>query len=85
MKKVVILSLLLCCFLPVFSQINSKREFIKAVQEADIYYYYDINYEKAAGLYEKLFEVYPDNANLAAKLGICYLNVDGKKADALNS
>jgi outer membrane protein OmpA-like peptidoglycan-associated protein/tetratricopeptide (TPR) repeat protein len=83
MKKVAILLLLFWCFTPVFSQVNSKREFIKAVQEADTYFYYDINYEKAAGLYEPLFKVYPDNANLAAKLGICYLNIDGKKAEAL--
>ena len=27
--------------------------------------------------------IYPDNSNLAAKLGICYLNIDGKKAEAL--
>ena len=27
--------------------------------------------------------IYPENSNLSAKLGICYLNLDGKKADAL--
>jgi outer membrane protein OmpA-like peptidoglycan-associated protein/tetratricopeptide (TPR) repeat protein len=83
MKKVIILSFLIWCFSPVFSQVLSRREFIKAVQAADILYYYNKEYEKAAGLYEPLLKVYPDNSNLAAKLGICYLNIDGKRADAL--
>jgi len=82
-SKFIILSILLFSVFPAFSQVLSKREFKKAVQEADIYYLYDQNYEKAAGLYESLINNYPENANLSAKLGICYLNIDGKKADAL--
>ena len=49
-----------------------------------MYYYYDENYLKAASLYEPLVKAYPDNYNLAAKLGICYLNLDGKKVEALS-
>ena len=30
------------------SQVLSKKEFIKAVQDADIFYYYDEDFEKAA-------------------------------------
>ena len=83
LRKTVILSLLIFCFLPLFSQVLSKKGFIKAVQEADIYYYYDQNYEKASDLYEALLKIYPENSNLTAKLGICYLNLDGKNPDAL--
>jgi tetratricopeptide (TPR) repeat protein len=82
-RKFIIFSILLYSFSPVFSQVLTKREFRKAVQEADINYYYDQNYEKAATLYESLLNKYPDNANLSAKLGICYLNIDGKKTEAL--
>jgi outer membrane protein OmpA-like peptidoglycan-associated protein/tetratricopeptide (TPR) repeat protein len=82
-KKIVILSLLLFYFLPLFAQVLSQRGLIKAVHEADIYYYYDQNYEKASALYESLLKIYPENSNFSAKLGICYLNLDGKKADAL--
>ncbi len=71
------------CFSNIFSQELSKKEFIKSVQEADIFYYYDEDYEKAASLYEPLYKTYPDNANIAAKLGICYLNIDGRGQDAL--
>src|ERR1035437_10722279 len=82
-RRTVILSLLFVFYLSSFSQVLSKRGFIKAVQEADIYYYYDQNYEKASDLYEALLKIYPENFNLTAKLGICYLNLDGKNPDAL--
>jgi len=82
-RKTVLLLILSCFFLPLFSQVLSKNGFIKAFQQADIYYYYDQNYETAAEKYESLFKIYPENSNIAAKLGICYLNLDGKKPDAL--
>ena len=82
-RKTLVVSLLIFYFLPLFSQVLSKKGFIKAVHDADIFYYYDQNYDKAAELYEALLKNYPDNSNLAAKLGICYLNIDGKAADAL--
>jgi outer membrane protein OmpA-like peptidoglycan-associated protein/tetratricopeptide (TPR) repeat protein len=82
-RKTIILYLLFFIFLPLSSQVLSKNGFIKAIQEADIFYYYDQNYEKAAELYQTLLNNYPDNSNLCAKLGICDLNLDGKRADAL--
>jgi outer membrane protein OmpA-like peptidoglycan-associated protein/tetratricopeptide (TPR) repeat protein len=82
-RKTILLSLLLVFFLPLFSQVLTKKGFIKAVQEADIFYYYDQNYEKAAELYQALHNNYPDNSNLCAKLGICCLNLDGKGTDAM--
>ncbi len=66
------------------SQGSANKEFLRDFKNADMYYYYDENYLKAASLYEPLVKAYPDNYNLAAKLGICYLNLDGKKTDALN-
>lgn len=83
LRKAVVLSFLTFYFFPLFSQVLTKKAFIKAVQEADIYYYYDQNYEKASVLYESLLNKYPENSNLMAKLGICYLNIDGKNPDAL--
>ncbi len=66
------------------SQGSPNKEFLRDFKNADMYYYYDENYLKAASLYEPLVKAYPDNYNLAAKLGICYLNLDGKRTDALN-
>jgi outer membrane protein OmpA-like peptidoglycan-associated protein len=83
-RKITILSLLLLiASLPLISQGTAKKALIKAVQEADISYYYDQNYEKASEMYQSLLKTYPNNSNLIAKLGICYLNIDGKKAEAL--
>lgn len=71
-----------CTYLP--AQETDKREFARAVQEADLSFYYDEDYEKAASLYEPLLKSNPGNENLAAKLGICYLNLEGKKKEALS-
>jgi outer membrane protein OmpA-like peptidoglycan-associated protein/tetratricopeptide (TPR) repeat protein len=84
LRRITILSLLFFIFVSSFSQqLLSKRGFIKAIQEADVYYYYDQNYEKASGLYESLLKIYPGNSNLESKLGTCYLNLDGKNSEAL--
>jgi outer membrane protein OmpA-like peptidoglycan-associated protein len=78
-SKSLLISFLFCSFSPLFSQELSKKE----IQDADIMYNYDGNYEGAAKRYEALLKSYPENANLAAKLGICYLNLDGKESEAL--
>lgn len=82
-RKVILVSLFLLSHLILFSQLLSKKEFIKAVQEADAYFYFEQDYEKAASLYQPLINAFPDNSNLAAKIGMCNLNIDGKKSDAL--
>jgi hypothetical protein len=69
-RKTVLILALFFFFLPLFSQVLSKNGFIKAFQQADIYYYYDQNYETAAEKYESLIKIYPENSNIAAKLGI---------------
>jgi len=68
---------------PLLSQEPAKRDLIRSVQEADILFYYDEDYEKAALLYDALCKAYPDNANFSAKFGLCCLNLDGRKKDAL--
>jgi outer membrane protein OmpA-like peptidoglycan-associated protein/tetratricopeptide (TPR) repeat protein len=83
LRKTLILSFLAFHNIFLFSQDLSRKEFIKIIQNADAFFYYDEDFEKAAQLYESLLKIYPDNANLSAKLGICYINIDGKGADAL--
>jgi outer membrane protein OmpA-like peptidoglycan-associated protein len=82
-KKVFIFSVLFTGLASLCAQEAAQKDFKRAFQNADIYYYYDENYLKAASLYEPLVKAHPDNYNLAAKLGICYLNLDGKKEQAL--
>ncbi len=71
-------------FSTLLSQELTRKDFIRSVQDADVFFYYDQDYEKAASLYEPLHKVYPDNCSITAKLGICYLNIDGRKQDALS-
>jgi outer membrane protein OmpA-like peptidoglycan-associated protein len=81
-KKILIITLLFyTCFI-LHSQTLTK-EFLRSVQEADQYYYFNEDFELAASLYKPLYEKYPDNCNLASKLGICYLSIDGKRSEAL--
>ena len=82
-RKVLIVCIYLCYPLLLSSQTLTRKEFIKAVLEADTYFYYEQDYEKAASLYQPLADAFPDNANLAAKIGMCNLNIDGKRNDAL--
>ena len=83
MKKVVTLYILILFMNPLFSQVISKREFAKELEDADIIYNYGEDYEKAANIYTKLLKSNPDNSNLTAKLGMCYLYMDGKKPESL--
>jgi len=82
-RKCQIIPVLLLFQISLFSQIISDKEYIKAVKDADFLFNYDHNYEKAAELYEPVYNSHPNNCNLAAKLGICYLNIDRNKSDAL--
>jgi len=83
-KKSFIFAIALAGLMPVCSQETDLKEFQKAFKNADMYYLYDENYLKAATLYEPLLKQYPDNYNIASKLGICYLNLDGRKEEALS-
>jgi len=82
-KLLLIIIFVFPSFSPSYTQKTNDREFARAIQHADISFYYDEDYEKAASEYEALFIGHPDNHNLAAKLGICYLNMDGKTSEAL--
>ncbi len=84
LNRICVIALLISGFSSVSGQVTDRREFLRAFREADAFYYYDQNYLKAASLYEPLVKANPDNCNLAAKLGICYLNLDGRNTDALN-
>ncbi|MFH0842616.1 MAG: OmpA family protein [Bacteroidota bacterium] len=74
---------LLTGFNVIYPQERTKSEFTRTIRNADIFYYYDNDYEKAAPLYETVLKAYPDNCNIAARLGVCYLNIEGKEEDAL--
>ena len=82
-KRISAVFLLVSLLSPLRSQETTIRDFNKSVQNADVVFYYDNDFEKAASLYEPILKAFPDNTNIQAKLGICYLKLDGKKAEAL--
>jgi outer membrane protein OmpA-like peptidoglycan-associated protein len=84
MKKFLIFSILSMSLISLSAQDQAEKERISSIQTADNSYYYDKDYEKAASLYEPILLARPDNSNVAAKLGICYLNMDGRKKEALD-
>ncbi len=67
-----------------FPQGTDKKALAKSIQVADNSFYYDKDYIKAASLYEPLYKANPGYSSLAAKLGICYLNIEGRKEEALD-
>jgi len=81
--SIFLIILLTSCFNTLISQELTRKDLVRTVQNADIFFYYNEDYEKAAELYESLNKTYPDNSNFAAKLGICCLNIDGRYREAL--
>jgi len=43
------------------------------------YFFMNEDYSDALPYYLKLYEIFPDNFNLAFRIGACYLNIPGKK------
>jgi outer membrane protein OmpA-like peptidoglycan-associated protein len=83
-KFLILSSFFFFCFqYSLLSQTRPDKDFIRSVQVADLSFYFNEDYEKAATLYEALLKSNPGNLNISAKLGICYLNVDGKKNEAV--
>jgi len=82
--KILGIVLIFSCSNALKSQDVALQDFKKSIQNANVVFNYDNDYEKAASLYEPLLKALPDNSNIKAKLGICYLKLDGKKAEALN-
>jgi tetratricopeptide (TPR) repeat protein len=80
-KKVVCLIITVVFALQLFSQD------IKTLQdsflEADYFFMYE-DYSDALPTYLQLYEKMPENANIAFRIGVCYLNIDGKKNLAIS-
>jgi hypothetical protein len=62
--------------LSVYSQDNKKLQ--ETFLEAE-YFFMTENYSDALTYYMQLYEKLPDNSNLAYRIGVCYLNIPGKK------
>ncbi|MBM3419715.1 MAG: hypothetical protein FJY11_01130 [Bacteroidetes bacterium] len=80
------LSLFLLTLITLSQQLFSQepsRDFVRAVQDADVLFYFYEDYPASAVAYEKIHATNRDNHNIAAKLGICYLNTGDRYSEAI--
>lgn len=80
-KSIVCLIVTLFCFSRVFSQ--ESKELQEKFLEAE-YFLMNEYYQDALNIYLQLNEALPENANIAHSIGICYLNIQGKKNLAID-
>ncbi|HLN20062.1 MAG TPA: hypothetical protein VK213_03180 [Bacteroidales bacterium] len=82
MSKFNVCLLFACLFSSlVFAQ--EDRELQDSFMEAE-YFLLNEDYADALNIYTQLYEKLPDNANLAHSIGICYLNIPGRKNMAID-
>ncbi len=75
-KRIVCLYVIIVFSISVFAQGNKNLQ--ETFQEAD-YFLMNEDYSDALTDYLQLYEKMPENSNLAYCIGICYLNIPGKK------
>jgi tetratricopeptide (TPR) repeat protein len=75
-KKIVFLIVTSLFTLALLSQDAKLQQ--ESFLEAEYFFMYE-NYSDALPVYLQLFEKMPENANLAFRIGVCYLNIAGKK------
>src|SRR5659263_48601 len=75
-KRAVCLLFTIVFLIPAYSQEN--KELQDSFLEAE-YFLMNEAYSDALGYYLQLYEKLPDNSNLAYRIGVCYLNIPGKK------
>jgi hypothetical protein len=75
-KRIVSLFFTIVLIIPVYAQEN--KELQDSFLEAE-YFLMNEAYTDALTIYLQLYEKLPDNSNLAYCIGVCYLNIPGKK------
>jgi tetratricopeptide (TPR) repeat protein len=77
MNKIIVILIVIILFpFPLFSQ--EERNLQELLLESE-YFLMNEDYTDALPGYLKLIEKLPDNANIAYRTGVCYLNIPGKK------
>jgi len=76
-KRAVCLFFTIVLIIPVYAQENKEQQ--DSFLEAE-YFLMNESYSDALTYYLQLYEKLPDNANLAYRIGVCYLNIPVKKS-----
>jgi len=76
-----------CLFVALYFTISSYPQNNKNLQDSFLeaeYFFLAEDYSDALTYYLQLYEKIPDNYNLAYRIGVCYLNISGKKNLSVN-
>ncbi|HUX55943.1 MAG TPA: hypothetical protein VMV77_03145 [Bacteroidales bacterium] len=72
----------ICLFVTIFFFISAYPQDTKNLQDTFLeaeFFFMNEDYYDALNYYLELYEKLPDNANLTHRIGVCYLNIPGKK------
>jgi hypothetical protein len=70
---------ILLLLLPLLSLSGQQNRSLQEIFLEAEYFFLNEDYSDALPLYHQLYEKLPDNSNLAYRIGVCYLNISGKK------
>jgi len=82
MKLRYILTLFISTQLCIASFGQTQQDINNLFRDANAYFYFE-DYEEALALYLDIYESFPNNQNIDYRIGICYLNIAGKKEKAI--
>ncbi|MCE5348099.1 MAG: hypothetical protein LLG13_17675 [Bacteroidales bacterium] len=77
----------ICLFIVVIFTIQINAQDNKNLQDTFLeaeYFFLNEDFSDALNYYLELYEKLPGNSNLAYRIGVCYLNIDGKKNLAID-
>jgi tetratricopeptide (TPR) repeat protein len=80
-KRIVCLIVVSSIFFSIYAQDLKKNQ--ESFLEAEYFFVYK-DYTDALPYYLKLYEIMPENTNLAYRIGLCYLNIPGQKNLAIS-
>jgi tetratricopeptide (TPR) repeat protein len=78
---------IVCVIIAIFSPLIMSSQVIKEMQDSFLeaeYFFLNQDYPDALVYYLELYEKMPENANIAYRIGSCYLNIPGRKNLAVN-
>jgi tetratricopeptide (TPR) repeat protein len=74
----IIVTLIIIAFLPCFLIAQDIKTYQETFNDAE-YFFMNGDYSDAIFYYIQIAEKFPDNANINYRIGVCYLNINGKK------
>ena len=74
----IIVTLIITVIFPLFLTAQDLKTYQETFNEAE-YFFMNGDYPDALSYYLQIAEKFPDNANIEYRIGVCYLNINGKK------